>query len=116
MRQRVAVARALVVEPAVLLMDEPFAAVDAITRQALQEDLLRLWRDSELSIVFVTHNIDEAAFLAERVVVMSPHPGAIRADIAIDAPYPRDRGSAAFGALYREISADLAAGSTRSAA
>ena len=115
MRQRVAVARALVVEPAVLLMDEPFAAVDAITRQSLQEDLLRLWRDSGLSVIFVTHNIDEAAFLAERVVVMSSHPGSIRADIRIDAPHPRERGSAAFGALYREISGALAEG-TRSAA
>ncbi|QOZ67343.1 ABC transporter ATP-binding protein [Bradyrhizobium arachidis] len=115
MRQRVAVARALVVKPAVLLMDEPFAAVDAITRQALQEDLLRLWRNSELSVIFVTHNIDEAAFLAQRVVVMSPHPGAIRADIAIDASYPRDRSSAAFGELYSRISTSLSVG-TRSAA
>lgn len=115
MRQRVAVARALLVEPAVLLMDEPFAAVDAITRQSLQEDLLRLWRDSGLSVIFVTHNIDEAAFLAQRVVVMSPHPGAIRTDIRIDVPYPRNRGSTAFGALYGDISAALADG-TRSAA
>jgi NitT/TauT family transport system ATP-binding protein len=115
MRQRIAVARALVVKPALLLMDEPFAAVDAITRQTLQEDLLRLWHDSDLSIIFVTHNIDEAAFLAERVVVMSPHPGAIHADIAIDEPYPRDRGSAAFSALYREISVSLAAGARNAA-
>jgi NitT/TauT family transport system ATP-binding protein len=115
MRQRVAVARALLVEPAVLLMDEPFAAVDAITRHSLQEDLLRLWRDSGLSVIFVTHNIDEAAFLAQRVVVMSPHPGAIRTDIRVDVPYPRHRGSAAFGALYSDISGALADG-TRSVA
>ncbi|MGO4714278.1 ABC transporter ATP-binding protein [Bradyrhizobium sp. 2TAF24] len=108
MRQRVAVARALVVEPEVLLMDEPFAAVDAMTRQTLQEDLLRLWRETGVSIVFVTHNIDEAAFLAQRVVVMGAHPGTIKADLTIAAPYPRDRGSSEFGALYAAISGRLA--------
>lgn len=115
MRQRVAVARALVMEPDVLLMDEPFAAVDAITRQTLQGDLLKLWRDSDLSIVFVTHNIDEAVFLCQRAVVMGAHPGTVRADIAIDAPYPRRRSDAAFGKLYQKISASLAT-HTRSAA
>jgi NitT/TauT family transport system ATP-binding protein len=115
MRQRVAVARALVVEPKVLLMDEPFAAVDAITRQTLQEDLLRLWQETGVSVLFVTHNIDEAIFLAQRVVVMAPHPGSIVSDRKIDAPYPRDRGSPAFGELYSEISAQLIGSSRRAA-
>jgi NitT/TauT family transport system ATP-binding protein len=103
MRQRVAVARALVNEPKVLLMDEPFAAVDAITRATLQDDLRRLWQESGISIVFITHNIDEAAFLAQRVVVMSPHPGSVKSELRVALPYPRQRGSAEFGALYGEI-------------
>jgi ABC-type nitrate/sulfonate/bicarbonate transport system ATPase subunit len=103
MRQRVAVARALVNEPKVLLMDEPFAAVDAITRASLQEELLRLWQETGVSVVFVTHNIDEAAFLAERVVVMSPHPGSVKREMEISLPYPRQRGSAEFASLYAEI-------------
>jgi NitT/TauT family transport system ATP-binding protein len=115
MRQRVAVARALVVEPKVLLMDEPFAAVDAMTRQTLQDDLLRLWKETGVSVVFVTHNIDEAIFLAQRVVVMAPHPGTIVAERTIDADYPRDRGSAAFGELYGAISGDLINGRRKAA-
>jgi NitT/TauT family transport system ATP-binding protein len=103
MRQRVAVARALVNEPKVLLMDEPFAAVDAITRASLQDELLRLWQETGVSVVFVTHNIDEAAFLAERVVVMSPHPGSVKREMRIALPYPRQRGSAEFASLYSEI-------------
>jgi NitT/TauT family transport system ATP-binding protein len=103
MRQRVAVARALVNEPKVLLMDEPFAAVDAITRASLQDELLRLWQESGISIVFITHNIDEAVFLAERVVVMGPHPGTVKSELQIALPYPRQRGSPGFGAIYGEI-------------
>ncbi len=115
MRQRVAVARALVVEPKVLLMDEPFAAVDAMTRQTLQDDLLRLWKETGVSVVFVTHNIDEAIYLAQRVVIMAPHPGTIVADRRIDAAYPRDRGSAAFGELYGAISGELTHGARKAA-
>jgi NitT/TauT family transport system ATP-binding protein len=115
MRQRVAVARALVVEPKVLLMDEPFAAVDAMTRQTLQDDLLRLWQETGVSVLFVTHNIDEAIFLAQRVVVMAPHPGTIVSDQKIDAAYPRDRGSKAFGELYSTISALLISSGRRAA-
>jgi NitT/TauT family transport system ATP-binding protein len=103
MRQRVAVARALVNEPKVLLMDEPFAAVDAITRAALQDDLLRVWQEAGISIVFITHNIDEAAFLAQRVVVMSPHPGSVKCELQIALPHPRQRGSAEFAALHGNI-------------
>ncbi|MCB4771231.1 ABC transporter ATP-binding protein [Ancylobacter sp. Lp-2] len=107
MRQRVAVARALVNEPRVLLMDEPFAAVDAITRTTLQDDLVRLWQQTGVSVVFVTHNVDEAAFLAQRVVVMRPHPGSVKRSMTIDLPYPRQRSSAEFAGLYADIGAAL---------
>ncbi len=110
MRQRIAVARSLVVEPKVLLMDEPFAAVDAMTRATLQKDLLRLWQETGVSVLFVTHNIDEAIFLGQRIVVMAPHPGTLAADIRITQDYPRQRGSLAFADDYNRIEAALAAG------
>ena len=110
MRQRVAVARALVNRPQVLLMDEPFAAVDAMTRATLQADLLALWRDSGVSVMFVTHNIDEAVYLAQRVVVMGAHPGTVRSEVVLDTPYPRDRGSAEFAERYADIGRRLGHG------
>jgi NitT/TauT family transport system ATP-binding protein len=100
-RQRVAVARSLVMRPAILLMDEPFAAVDALTRGELQGDLLRLWKETGVTILFVTHNIDEAIFLARRVAVMRR--GTIAGTRTIAAPYPRLRGSDSFAAEYRAI-------------
>ena len=103
MRQRVAVARALAPRPELLLMDEPFAAVDAMTRATLQGELLRLWKELELSIVFITHNIDEAVFLADEIVVMSAHPGSISSRHVVDLPHPRDRGSAGFAEWYSRI-------------
>lgn len=103
MRQRVAVARALAPRPELLLMDEPFAAVDAMTRATLQSELLRIWRELGLSIVFITHNIDEAVFLAEEVVVMSAHPGSISSRHTVDLPHPRDRGSKEFAAWFSRI-------------
>jgi len=103
MRQRIAVARALVNHPRLLLMDEPFAAVDAMTRSTLQDELLRIWRQVGLGIFFITHNIEEAVFLAERIVVMSPHPGRIKSIIKVDLPFPRDRASPAFGRVYSEV-------------
>ncbi|QRF61593.1 ABC transporter ATP-binding protein [Variovorax sp. UC122_21] len=108
MRQRVAVARALATRPKVLLMDEPFAAIDALTRASLQRELLRLWRELGLSVFFITHNIEEAVFLAQRVVVMSPHPGRIREIVEVDLPYPRERADPAFGAAYARIAAAFA--------
>ena len=107
MRQRVAVARALVNEPEMLLMDEPFAAVDAMTRATLQEQLLRIWQEVRLGVLFITHNIDEAIFLAQRVIVMSAHPGSIRREMAISLPYPRSRTSRDFGELYAQIGQEL---------
>jgi NitT/TauT family transport system ATP-binding protein len=89
MKQRVAVARALARRPKVLLMDEPFAAVDAQTRLMMQEELLRVWEAERTTVVFVTHSVPEAVFLADRVLVMTGRPGCIRADVEIDLARPR---------------------------
>lgn len=90
MKQRVALARALAPNPRVLLMDEPFAALDALTREQLYGDLQRIWLERKKTIVFVTHNVREAACLGDRVVLLSPHPGRIREEFRIDLPRPRD--------------------------
>lgn len=90
-RQRVSLARALAVEPEVLLMDEPFSALDAITREALQDELVRIWQVTGKTVLFVTHDIEEATYLADRVVVLAGTPGRVVADQIIDAPRPRRR-------------------------
>ena len=113
MRMRVSVARALVTRPDLLLLDEPFAALDELTRFRLDDDLRRLWRDQGLTVLFVTHSVMEAIWLAERVVVLTSRPGRIKADIAVALPEPRDRLTPtlpAFAACARSVSDALAAG------
>ena len=112
MRMRVSIARALVTAPRVLLMDEPFAALDEITRSRLNADVLAWWAARQLSVLFVTHSVYEAVFLSQRVLVMSPRPGRIVAEVRIDQPYPRDatfRTSAPYLAGCRDVSDALEA-------
>jgi NitT/TauT family transport system ATP-binding protein len=111
MKMRVSLARALVTDPDILLMDEPFAALDEITRFRLNNDLLALWRNLKKTVVFVTHSVFESVYLSQRVIVMTQRPGRISAEIKIDAPEPRDeefRTSAAYGEYCRNVSAALA--------
>ena len=90
MRQRVGIARALSVDPEVLLMDEPFGSLDEITRRKLQEELVRIWEHDKKTVVFITHSVDEALFLSDRVIAMTTRPGTIADVITIDLPRPRD--------------------------
>jgi NitT/TauT family transport system ATP-binding protein len=110
MRQRVAVARALVNQPRIMLMDEPFGAVDAMTRGSLQDELVRIWQREGFASFFITHSIDEAAFLGQRILVMSPHPGRLRAIVSVDLPYPRDRDSLPFRQVVRGVEGALKGG------
>jgi ABC-type nitrate/sulfonate/bicarbonate transport system ATPase subunit len=90
MKQRVSIARALAPDPAVILMDEPFAALDSLTRDILQEEILRIWEKTRKTFVLITHNIEEAVFLGDRVIVMTARPGRIKAQIDVNIPRPRD--------------------------
>lgn len=103
MRQRVAIARVLALDSPVMLMDEPFGALDALTRRNLQDELLRIWAELNKTIIFVTHSIEEAIYLADRIVVMTYRPGTIKRDLVVDLPRPRDPAAPAFNALKREL-------------
>lgn len=103
MQQRVAIARLLVNKPQIMLMDEPFAALDAQTRTTLGEELVRVWQQARGTVLFVTHSIDEAILLADRLVIMTPRPGRIKMDMRIDIPRPRDPASGDFNALRRTV-------------
>ncbi len=119
MQMRASIARAIVTSPQLLLMDEPFAALDEFTRFGLNDDLLALWQQNKWTVVFVTHSIREAVFLSQRVIVMSPRPGRVIADVAIELPERRDeavRGSHAFADQCTKISALLRAATAVQAA
>jgi len=105
--QRVAIARALITRPQVLLLDEPFSALDAFTRIDLQDHLLDLWADGKPTLLVVTHDVDEAIVLADRIMVMRPRPGTMFAEVEADLPRPRDRQSAAFDHVKRRVLAAL---------
>jgi NitT/TauT family transport system ATP-binding protein len=112
MKMRVSIARALVTRPRLILMDEPFAALDEITRQKLNNDLLELKAKTGSTVIFVTHSVFESVFLSDRILIMAPRPGRVVEEIAVDAPYPRDlafRTSAQYGALARAASDALMA-------
>jgi NitT/TauT family transport system ATP-binding protein len=103
MAQRAALARVLVNEPALLLLDEPLGQLDALTRLAMQQELLRLWESGGFTACLVTHGVDEALFLADRVIVLSARPGRVLGDVVIDVPRPRHRDDVRLGALRRHV-------------
>lgn len=107
MAQRVAFARALVNDPSLLILDEPLGKLDSLTRLAMQTELVDLWRKNGFSALLVTHDVEEALFLAQRVVVFSERPARIKAEIRVDLPYPRHRGDPRIAALRREALAHL---------
>jgi NitT/TauT family transport system ATP-binding protein len=103
MRQRVAVARALALDPVLLLMDEPFGALDAQTRNMLQTELLEIWEKTKKTIIFITHSVDEAVFLSDRIIVLTPRPGCLCHVVPIDLPRSRDRTSTEFARVRRHV-------------
>jgi len=105
MRQRLALARALAVEPRIILMDEPFAAVDTLTRKRLQDDLLRLWNETGITVILVTHDVNEALYLSDEIVVFSANPGSIRNRFVINTPRPRRRSDPELSVLEQRIAA-----------
>jgi sulfonate transport system ATP-binding protein len=103
MAQRAAIARALVTQPEILLLDEPLGALDSLTRSYLQQELLRIWRQENVTVVMVTHDVEEAVFLSDKIVILAPRPGRIRKIVNVDLPHPRNRVDPVFGALRKEV-------------
>ncbi|MFA5263123.1 MAG: ABC transporter ATP-binding protein [Opitutaceae bacterium] len=103
MAQRTAIARGLVTRPEILLLDEPLGALDSLTRSYLQQELLRIWRQEKVSVVMVTHDVEEAVFLSDKIVVLTPRPGRIKKVIPIDLPHPRNRVDPAFSQIRQEV-------------
>jgi NitT/TauT family transport system ATP-binding protein len=103
MRQRVAVARALALDPVLLLMDEPFGALDAQTRNMLQQELLEIWEETKKTVIFITHSVDEAVYLSDRIIVLTPRPGRVCRIFPVDLSRPRDRTSPEFAQVRREV-------------
>jgi NitT/TauT family transport system ATP-binding protein len=103
MRQRVAIARVLALDSPIMLMDEPFGALDSLTRRNLQDELLRIWMEFKKTIIFVTHSIEESIYLADRIIVMTYRPGKIKKDVSVNMPHPRDPSSAEFNDLKKEL-------------
>jgi len=110
MRQRVGIGRALAIEPALLLMDEPFGALDAQTREGMQQALTRIWHETRKTVLFITHDIGEAVYLSDRVLVMSPRPSRIVAELRIDLPHPRNRRNAEFQGYEEQLERALRGG------
>ena len=103
MQQRAALARALANDPSVLLLDEPLGALDAFTRMRLQDELIRIWQWQKNTMLMITHDVDEAVYLAQKVIILTPRPSQIQKELAISLPYPRDRTSSEFVGLRNEI-------------
>lgn len=103
MKQRVSIARALAPEPAVVLMDEPFAALDSLTRDLLQEEILQIWAVTGQTFILITHNVEEAIFLGDRIMVMSARPGRVKAFLNVDIPRPRDPAMRAHNPRFLEL-------------
>jgi len=107
MQQRVAIARALAYDPSVLLMDEPFAALDAMTREEMQRLLVEVWQKTRKTVVYVTHNVAEAVYLADRIVILTPHPGTVKTELKVALPRMRDPLVVEFLEYQREVIAHL---------
>jgi NitT/TauT family transport system ATP-binding protein len=107
MKQRVGIARALANEPDVLLMDEPFGSLDAQTRNIMQKELLRIWEKTKITVIFVTHSVDEAVYLADKIVVLTARPGTVKKIIDISLPRPRDRTSKEFARIRHDVLQEL---------